>query len=65
MVMVRNPGGILCYPRAEHNCRALSIAPHVSEDFCFVKTNRKLVREEGQRVEFLEKDYVITLAEKM
>ena len=65
MVVVWNRGGIFCYPGAEDNGGAVSIVPHVSEYFCFVETKRKLVREKGQRVEFLEEEYVITLAEKM
>ena len=65
MVVVRNRGGIFCYPGAEDNGGTLSIAPHGSEDFRLVKTNRKLVREKGQRVEFLKDDCAITLAEKM
>ena len=65
LVMVWNRGGIFCYPGAEDNGGAVSIALHISEHFCFVETNRTLVSEEGQIVEFLEGDYVITLAEKM
>ena len=66
MAVVWNRGGIFCYPGAEDNGRAVWIAPPpVSEDFCFVQTDRKLVREERQRVESLEEDYVIALAEKI
>ena len=65
MVVVGNRGGIFCYPGAEDNGGAVSILPHVSKYFCFVETHRKLVRGEGQRVEFVVADYVITLAEKM
>ena len=45
MVVVWNRGRIFCYPGAEDNGGAVSIAPHVSEDFCLVKTNRELVRQ--------------------
>ena len=65
MVVIWNRGGIFCYPAAEDNGRAVSMVHHVPKDLCFVETNRKLVREEGQSGEFLEEDYVITRAEKM
>ena len=63
--MIWNLGGTFTYHGAENNGGALSIVHHVSEDFCFVETNKKLVVGEGQSVDFLEEDYVVTLAEKM
>ena len=65
MVVVLNRGGIFCHPGPENNGGAVSIAQNVSEDFCFVETNRKMARDEGHRVEFLEEDYAIALAEKV
>ena len=65
MVVVWNRGGVFCYPGAEDNGGAVSIVDHVSEDFSLVETNRKLLREEGQSVEFPEEDCGKTLAEKM
>ena len=57
MVVIWNRGGIFCCPGTENNGGAVSIVHQIPKNFCFVKTNRTLVREEGQSVEFLEEDY--------